>query len=155
MREGQALRQAPSRTRMTPRATSSRGGAAVQLRHATVQEPGQQAGDAGRGADVDRRPGPRVRPGTLAVREEGLLAGVRAGDLVAQPGLARVRDRDRAGADDLAFLERPVEARERAALGAGEAQAAIALRVGTVRGGGGTGIKGPCRRPARPPMAAG
>src|SRR4051794_811976 len=122
--------------------TSARGGAAVQLRHAAVQEPGQQAGDADRGADVDRRPGPRVRPGALAVREEGLLAGVRAGDLVPQLGLARVRDRDRAGADDLALLERPVEARERAALGAGEAHAAIALRVGAVRGGGGAGVKG-------------
>src|SRR4051812_40383592 len=116
--------------------------AGVQLRHAAVQEPGQQAGDAGRGADIDRRPGLRVGLGAGAIREEGFLAGVRAGDLVADLGRARVRDRDRAGADDLALLERLVEARERAALGAGEAQAPVALRVGAVRGGSRTVVEG-------------
>ena len=70
------------------------------------------------------------------------LARERAGDLIAESRRVGVRDRDRAGADDLTLGERLVEAREgRGRLGAGEAQATVALGVGAVRTASRAGVE--------------
>src|SRR5208283_285498 len=84
---------------------------------------------ADRGADIDRRTRLAVRDIAPAIFEEGLVARVRPQDLIALPA-ARTGRRDRAGADDLSLRHGLVEARERRLLGAAEAKAPVALRVG-------------------------
>src|SRR5437868_6320969 len=118
----------------------SRRAALVELRYAAVEPPGQEAGRPGRGADIDRRAGFLVGGGLLAVLKERRLAGVGARDLVAQLR-RRVGHGDRARAYDLVLRERLVESRERFRLGAGEADAAIALCVSAVRAAARAGVE--------------
>src|SRR6266446_2310893 len=113
----------------------------VQGRDVPIQQAGQLVGRPSRGADIGRRAGLSVGGCALAVAKERALAWVGAGDLVAGQRRRRVGDNSRARANDLALLQRLGEARERLSLGAGEAEAAVALGVGAVRGTGRTSVE--------------
>src|SRR5271166_6000538 len=104
-------------------------GVSEPCRTTVGEERSQAGGGADRGADIDRRTRLAGRDIAPAILEVGLVARVRPQDLIALPA-ARAGRRDRAGADDLSLRHRLVEARERRLLGAAEAKAPVALRIG-------------------------